>query len=386
MEDKKLEKKIEKWLSKGLIDEETADKLIAEIKFDKENSKRIKINIVLYTIAAILIGTGVISFIAANDWVLEFFKRFEIMKIVSLFTCSALSLYFGYFLAFEKQSLKGLGNFLIFLSSILIGANYALIGQTYNVNANNSSLMFLWMLSILPVAYCFKNYAVNILSILLFILGVIFFYAELSLDKSLIWTIFIPVLIGLLLYTFGNINFVRNKYVNFALSYKITGLVPIFITLIILTCSVEHSYQLTSPYYFVPVCTALVINLINGMANNKNNLLLKIETVFLTVVSISLLLILSIPQVSIAAVMIFAHISLITIIAAGFNYGYKFENSVLIGLTNKFLIFYLTVMYCRWGWNFFDKTLFFIFGGAILLTAGIMLEKKRKNFIKRKKQ
>ena len=40
-----MEKKIEKWLSEGLIDKQVALKMLADIKEDKEKSARIKINI-----------------------------------------------------------------------------------------------------------------------------------------------------------------------------------------------------------------------------------------------------------------------------------------------------------------------------------------------------
>ena len=76
-------------------------------------------------------------------------------------------------------------------------------------------------------------------------------------------------------------------------------------------------------------------------------------------------------------IIIFANVAIITIIAFGFNYGYKFENLKIIGVTNWFLIIYLLVNYFRWGWTFMDKSLFFIFGGVSLLCLGIHLEKKR---------
>ena len=76
--------------------------------------------------------------------------------------------------------------------------------------------------------------------------------------------------------------------------------------------------------------------------------------------------------------MILVNIALILMIILGFNYGYKFENSKLIAKMNLFLIIYILVNYCRWGWSFMDKTLFFILGGLLLLFVGIALEKRRK--------
>ena len=63
-----MEKKIEKWLSEGLIDNHTASKMLEDIKEDRAKIRKTRINITVYTIAVILIGLGVITFISANEW------------------------------------------------------------------------------------------------------------------------------------------------------------------------------------------------------------------------------------------------------------------------------------------------------------------------------
>ena len=71
-------------------------------------------------------------------------------------------------------------------------------------------------------------------------------------------------------------HFVLKKYNEFSLSYKIVGTLPIFITLLILTCSVEHSYQINSVYYIVPIILLMLINFFNSMKEVEINILLKI--------------------------------------------------------------------------------------------------------------
>ncbi len=378
-----MEKKIEKWLNEGLINKETALKMLVEIKQDKARSKKTKINITIYTIAVILIGLGVITFISANDWILRLLESSDFLKIFLMITVTIGSFWGGYKFAYEKNNFPKLGNALIFLSTLLIGGTYALIGQIYHVNANSSSLMFLWFISILPVAYLFKSRAINIVSIILMILGIIFFYAELSLDSALIWTIFIPVLCGLTLYSAGNVPVVLDKYNDFSLSYKIVGALPIFITLLILTCSVEHSYHITSPYYILPVVLLMILNFASFVTNKKCNLLLKIETISIFVMLCMLLLLLILQSVSTGLVVFLANALIIAMITFGFNYGYKFENDRIIGVTNWMLIIYLIVNYCRWGWSYMDKSLFFILGGCVLLTLGLFLEKRRKEIMEK---
>ena len=378
-----MEKMINKWLDAGMITKETAELLLADVKDEKIKRHRIRLNICIYTVAAILIGTGIISFIAANDWLLELLISLPVLQIVIMLIITVLSLFCGYKLAYEGNRFPKLGHSMIFLSTLLIGGTYALVGQNYHINANNSSLVFLWMLSILPVAYIFRNFAINILTIILFIQGTIFYYDELSLDDGLTWTIFIPFLLGATLYSIGNIPVLIDKFNKFSMSYKLTGLAPIFITLLILTCSVERTYEQTSPYYIIPLVILVGLNFINFTIAKNKSLLFKIETGFIVSLLLSLLLIITLPEVSVPSVMIVANIAIITMISAGYNYGYKFENNNIVALTNWFLIIYLTVNYCRWGWDMLDKALFFIIGGVGLLAIGMFLENKRKKSIKK---
>lgn len=373
-----MEKRIAKWQADGLIDAETAAKLLEDVKEDKARMRRSRINITIYTVAVVLLGLGVISFVAANDWIWKLLNASDFLKIFVMLTITCSSLWGGYELAYEKKNFPKLGSALIFLACMLIGGTYALVGQIYNINANSASLCFLWLVSILPVAYLFRNFAVNVISIVLTFLGIIFFYMDLSLDKDLIWSVFIPVLCGLVLYTAGNIPAVLEKFNRFSFSYKISGVLPIFVTLLVLTCSVEHSYHITSAFYLLPLVVLIFVNLGNYLFRQKRTVLLNLETAFLTGLSIFLLLLLVAPQVSTMFVMILANAALIAVITFGFNYGYKFENLSIISMTNWLLTIYLIVTYCRWGWSFMDKTLFFLLGGSVLLALGLFLERQKR--------
>ena len=64
-------KDIERWLKKGLIDEKLAEILNTDLKEEVEKKQKFTTQIVLYTIGVILLGTGVITFVAGNDWILE---------------------------------------------------------------------------------------------------------------------------------------------------------------------------------------------------------------------------------------------------------------------------------------------------------------------------
>ncbi len=378
-----MEKKIQRWLELGFIDDSTCKKLLLDVKTEKIKKHKIKINITLYTVAVLLLGLGIITFVASNDWILKLLNSCAFLKILLMSLLTFLTLWGGWELAYHKKNFPRFGNALIFFSSLAIGATYALIGQIYNLNANSSVLIFLWLISVLPAAYFFKNQSINILSIVLFIIGVILAYFELSLDKSMIWTVFIPIFTGIALYTVGNIPVVLNKFANFSLSYKITGALPVFITLLVLTCSVEESYNITSACYLAPLIFLIILNIFNYYFQKTKTKLLKIETISLIFLLGLLLLILVLPSVSQGFVMFLAHLMLIGLIAFGFNCGYKFENTRIVVLTNWMLTIYTGVIYFRWGWSFLDKSLFFILGGVVLLSLGLFLEKRKKEIEKK---
>ena len=108
-----MEKHLNNWLQRQLINEETYNILLKEVKEDAEKKRKIGITITVYIMGIILIGLGIASFIAANDWLIDFLNRNEIIKIILLSGLTISSLYFGYKLAYEKENYIKLGNALI---------------------------------------------------------------------------------------------------------------------------------------------------------------------------------------------------------------------------------------------------------------------------------
>lgn len=377
-----MEKKLKYWLENNLISLETYTNLLKDVKEEAEHRKKIGFIITLYTLGIILIGLGLFSFISANIWLVLLLLKSAALRIFLIVLLTFSSLFFGYKLAYEKQNYIKLGKALICLSSILIGCCYMVIAQAYNINAHSSFLLFLWCFSILPPAYIFKEKFINCLSSVLFILGFIMYYFELSLDHTLLWTIFMPVILGSLFYFAGSVSYIEEKYNEFAVFYKLIGLKAIFITLLILTCSSENSYNISSIHYYLPLFLILIGFLLNYfLCKNKNNLIIT-ETAYFSVLLLALLSVMLLKTVNPVCVMIGAHIFLITMFYFAIQFGYKFENVKLISLIHSLIGIYLFTMYCRFGWSFLDKSLFFFLCGVILISMGIWFEKKRKKLLK----
>lgn len=371
---------IKRWKNIGLIDENLA--LVLEEDLKKESKKRAKFltQITLYTIGVILVAIGVICFISANDWIVELFKKTPLIQTFVLFVFAISSLYFGVKFKYENKNFPKLGTSLIFLSTLLIGAAYIQIGQMYNWYSNASSVLFLWFISVFPLTFIFKSQAINILSTILFVFVFPCFYYDLGIDKCEVWTIFMPFSLCGILYTFANIPVIQNKFNNFSTVYKITALLSSFFTFLILIFSINHSYQLINPYYIIIPLILIIVNMLNY--NFDKNALKKIETYFMVFLMIFLLVLLTVPMVNPFVANIISHLFLIFIISSLFHWGYKFEKTSLVNLSNLFLLIYILCIYSRYGWSYIDKTLFFLLGGIILLAVGVYLEKGKNKWLK----
>lgn len=371
-----MEKRINKWVENNLISGEQAKLLLQDYEQEKEHKRQLKIQISLYSIGALLVGLGVILFIAANNWIWEIFLRTNLLKVLCLSVLTVGIYFSGYYIKYEKKNFPRLGSALIFLSTLFIGGTYALIGQIYNINAGSSALILVWLLSILPLAFIHKSNSINILSIVLFLIWVPLFYYSNNSHNHYTPTL-IPLLTSLFLYSFGNIPAIKLKLNNFSMAYKIFGLIILFFVLFILTFFREFAVSTYSLIFYIPMALITMANLAFLKFEKQKDRLFYIETGIM----IGLILIFLLLQGSTLgywAIKLASNGLYIALLWLGFKYGYAFEDFKLINLSSFFLIIYITARYFEYSWQYLDKSVFFILGGAILLGIGYFLEKKKK--------
>ena len=272
-----MEKHVKNWLEKGYIDEKQAGIILADINEEKKKSSRLKMNITLYTIGAILMGIGVISFIAANDWILRlFYSRFAKISAALIVTFGCFWL--GYLFSYVKTEFQRLGEVLIFLSTLLIGGVWALIGQIYNVHTDsNFGIFFLWFLSVLPVAYLFRKKSINNLSIVLFIAA----YFNIPNIYNLEYLAFI--VFGLILYNFANIPAIRRNFSDFTHAYKAVSTVVLYFTILIMFCIFEDM-NISRPLGTVLPLAMLTFTLLNFAAAKVKDSTFNTESLILAAI------------------------------------------------------------------------------------------------------
>lgn len=133
---------------------------------EKEDTQKKTIRIIL-TLAAILVGAGIFSFIASN-WQ-EMTRLIKITVILmAMLTAYSLGWYFK-----EKMNLLKTGEALILLGSIIYGAGIFLVAQMFHIRANWPDGFILWMLGTIALAYAVESYPLYYLAIPLGVVAII---------------------------------------------------------------------------------------------------------------------------------------------------------------------------------------------------------------------
>lgn len=150
---------------KGLLEKggkiEDIQRVFSLIRTDqeKEDTQRRTIRIIV-TIAAISVGAGIFSFIAANWWLMS-----RPLKVLVIMLGMVVSYGSGWFFK-EKYRFVKTGEALILLGAIIYGAGIFLVGQMFNVRANWPDGFILWMTGVLGMAFAVESFNLFYLAIL----------------------------------------------------------------------------------------------------------------------------------------------------------------------------------------------------------------------------
>ncbi len=372
-----MKKHIQRWLQKGLISEELASTLFTDYIQEQKRVRKRNFQVLLYSLGAILIGLGVLSFVASNIWQLLLLFDAPISRVIGMTLLTTITFYFGNkFLYVKKRVL--FGNALILMATIFIGGTYAVIGQAYNSEANSSGLFLLWFISVAPVAYLLKLPTVNKLSMLLLTAWFILFNIENTNSNYTLF--FIPAIIGAFFYTLSKAPFIKNKYTAFVNDYEIFGIQTIFLSLLVMVVAYHEVKSDLSIYYLIGTLILLIAN-IYVLSTLKGNITNKLEQIFTVAFLLFMVLLLAV-NINEYLIGIVTHALTISLIAISYKEGYVQENAKALIVAGNWLIAYIAITYFRFSWSFLDKTTFFIIGGVILITIARLLERQRKKIKK----
>ncbi|HII02701.1 TPA: DUF2157 domain-containing protein [Methanosarcinaceae archaeon] len=367
---------IQKWLDEGTIDNGQAQKMradLAEYKRERRSKKQI---VAFSTIGAILIGIGAILFVASN-WE----KIGNTVKVLLLVGSTVGIHYAGYHLKYEKQKYSRAGSALIFLSALFFGASLFLIAQIYNINANNSTLVLIWILGAFPLVYGYLSAPTAGLCSLLFYLWIGLLYGEKTDFSKLIniWDLYL--ISGISLYLIGTLHELADKGKHAAKTYKFMGLQAILFSLFIHTSEMLIHYEFSE---IVPILLAipgilLLVLLLSGFRKKRLSSYQMDTSVVILTILISIVYAVSINhRASDYVYMALFNIIFLGLLTFLLYAGYSTED---IGIINTAMFWFIVLIFARYFdffWELLPRSLFFMLGGLVLLVMSLVMERKRR--------
>ncbi|MES1025615.1 DUF2157 domain-containing protein [Gloeocapsa sp. BRSZ] len=156
------------WQAEGLIDDLQYEQLSQRYQFNTlDSTARSSFIAILVGLGSILIGLGIITFVAAN-WQ-ELPRLGKVTLLLSLFIGVNIA---GFWLwKHPKESRQRLGHGLLLLGALILGANMGLMGQIFHINAPFYELLLAWGIGVLAMAYSLRLTSLGVLSIILLWLG-----------------------------------------------------------------------------------------------------------------------------------------------------------------------------------------------------------------------
>jgi uncharacterized membrane protein len=153
-----LKREIPLWLREGIVDDAAVRRLGERYELDalgKESSHLLAA--VLFTLGGLLVGGGVISFVAANwDDIPTGFKVALLLAALAGFHAA------GYWLG-ERRGWPRLGHALIFCGCLVFGANIGLFAQIFHISGEWYGGFFAWALGSLAVAWAARSWITGLL-------------------------------------------------------------------------------------------------------------------------------------------------------------------------------------------------------------------------------
>ncbi|MBD2136161.1 DUF2157 domain-containing protein [Anabaena sp. FACHB-1237] len=175
---RKLRQEAQLWRDEGIINSSQYEHIANRYQFNKlEESTGDSFSMIAILVGGILLVLGVITLVSANwqGWS----REVKFILLMSLFLSTAITGFLTWrepklALAQGKKNQEGkrfLGEALLILSALILGATLFLMGQIFNINASGSELFLAWGFGVLVMAYSLALNSLGIMAIILIQIG-----------------------------------------------------------------------------------------------------------------------------------------------------------------------------------------------------------------------
>jgi uncharacterized membrane protein len=198
---RQLRHESEQWWAEGLIDADLHARLADRYQFSAlEQDASNRFVVILMGLGAILVGLGAITFVAAN-WQ-AWSRSLKIVLLLSLFVSVNAT---GFYLwrRVDHRRAHTLGQGLLLLGALILGANLSLLSQMFHQSGNFYHLLLVWGIGVLAMAYSLRLTSLSVLALILLAWGYsLGWIAEAVAPTASIWAVLVqhmPLFSSLLL-------------------------------------------------------------------------------------------------------------------------------------------------------------------------------------------
>jgi uncharacterized membrane protein len=388
-----LQTEVEGWQAQGLLTPEQGQAILA--RYVVISPVYTRLIVVLATLGALLVGLGVILFMASNWEGIPGIGKLALLLLALVAAYAA-----GYGLKYQRE-MPRVGGPVIFLGALLFGAAIFLIGQQYHMRVDDPNLLTWWFLGAVPLAYLTRSRAILVLSILA-ALGMVGYRANLWLEgysgerTPLAW-IGLYLTMGATLYSVAALHQRRAALRVYAQPLFLFALLVGLGALYLLTFKFwyEESFygfrgeSLPSAFLLrFHISAAIAAGL--GMAALLLRLRQERTPSTLPYDQLAILLLIGVayyaiflPVSGVALNTIAANLLFAGVILGLVFLGYTRSNEMFVNLGLAFAGLDIVTRYVDFGWELLSRSLFFIAGGLVLLGAGFALERFRRRLLSR---
>ena len=392
-----LKGRVDLWRESGLISDEQSDSIInfeavpeAPIRLGLRFSRLI---VVLSTLGAILIGAGIISFVAANWQGIP-----AIAKLTLLIGGQTAT----YWVAYQLQFVRGyprVGGAIMFAGAAWFGANVFLVAQSYHLSTDNPDLLIWWFIGVLPLAYIAKSKAITVMAVGIFVIGISWKAASQTDDAvSGLLVTAILLLAGAAIYSIGLAHMQRASAKFFAAPYLVGGaLMTIFVTYMFTFDEVVKDHSRNSSVniseisggYIALAAVVSVITLVSLVMTNWTSIRSEkrlsarlAEPAIITLTMIAGWFIAFHMFESAAPYVVVFNLLLVIQIFGIIALGVINKREAFVNIGIVFFVIDLSTRYIELTVDMLDTSLAFIIGGLLLLGVGYSMERARRRLLR----
>jgi uncharacterized membrane protein len=380
-----IKKQIQDWKNKEIISEEQSKVMLEDVTTNTQEDKSNIQVAIISIVGSILLSIGVVMFLTEFKDISNLIKTI----IILAFTCSVYCL--GYYFIYGKKKLPKVGDSLLFLASLLLGASIFFIAYFYKVNLDNNAkwLLLIWFICVIPHLLILKS------KILAFLTAVLFyvFLMLLSLDGILIQRAMAYVLIPAGIFGFSVSNLIQKKSLFSGVGnvFKIVSVNAVLLSLLLLCFGdyYRRAFQYNAEghknllvYCIVLALAALTSLAVNIIHEHSKDLFERLENwislFVLALYCFTFFFLMQYQGQMIIFNLLFISLTLVII----FYIGNKTQDLFAVNIG----IFWLVIFTISRAVDLFgDKVPSFVivsFSGAVLVLGGILMEKQRKKLKK----